>query len=117
VVVSIHSMTPQLRGRPPRPWQVAVLYGADDRLARPLIARLRREQDLCVGDNEPYRGALSGDTMAQHCLARGIAHALIEVRNDLIAGAAGQLAWAERLAGPLRDTIGEWRRGGWTTIP
>jgi predicted N-formylglutamate amidohydrolase len=35
--------------------------------------------------------------MYRHCMAPGIAHALIEVRQDLIADAAGAEAWAERL--------------------
>jgi predicted N-formylglutamate amidohydrolase len=109
LVVSIHSMTERLRGRPPRPWQIAVLYASDDRIARPLIARLRAE-GLVVGDNEPYRGALAGDTMDRHCIARGLPHALIEVRNDLISGEAGERAWAARLAGPLAEVIEAARR-------
>ncbi len=35
--------------------------------------------------------------MYRHCMMRGIAHALLEVRQDLIADAAGIAAWAERL--------------------
>ena len=45
-----------------RPWQVGVLWDRDDRLAPPLIAALRAE-NLIVGDNEPYDGALIGDSM------------------------------------------------------
>ncbi len=37
VVLSIHSFTPQLRGRAPRPWQIGVLYANDTRLAQPLL--------------------------------------------------------------------------------
>jgi predicted N-formylglutamate amidohydrolase len=109
VLVGIHSMTRQLRGRPPRPWAVAVLYGPDDRLARPLLARLRQEPGLCVGDNEPYRGALAGDTMDRHGVGNGLAHVLIEVRNDLISDPGGEAAWAARLAPALRDAIAAFR--------
>ncbi|MDT8345621.1 MAG: N-formylglutamate amidohydrolase, partial [Thermohalobaculum sp.] len=56
VLVAIHSFTPQFKGRPPRPWQVGVLWDRDARLAGPLIRRLEAEGDLCVGDNEPYSG-------------------------------------------------------------
>ncbi|GIX14814.1 MAG: N-formylglutamate amidohydrolase [Paracoccaceae bacterium] len=105
VVVSIHSMTDRLKDRPPRPWQVAVLHAHDTRLATPLIARLRAEGDLCVGVNQPYSGALEGDCMARHCLSRGLAHALIEIRNDLISTPEGERRWAARLEGPLRDAI------------
>ncbi len=103
VIVAVHSFTPCLKGRAPRPWHLGVLYDArDDRLARPLLARLRAEGDLCVGDNEPYSGHLPGDAIDRHALAQGRPNVLIELRNDLIADAAGQQAWAARLA-PLLD--------------
>lgn len=106
-LVSIHSFTPQLRGRPPRPWHVGLLWDRDDRLLRPLLRLLRAEPDLCIGDNEPYTGSLEGDCMHRHGTARGIPHILIEIRNDLIATPADQEAWAERLAPMLRAAITE----------
>ncbi|WP_233252542.1 N-formylglutamate amidohydrolase [Maritimibacter sp. 55A14] len=105
VIISIHSFTPRLIGRPPRPWHVGVLYSHDAQLARPLIARLRREPDLCVGDNEPYSGHLTGDTMDRHGVQPNRCHALIELRNDLIADTAAQHAWADRLAPILDDAL------------
>lgn len=101
-LLSVHSFTPQLRGRPPRPWHVGVLSAHDRRLADPLLARLTAETDLCIGDNEPYGGHLPGDAMDQHALAHGRPNVLIELRNDLIGTDAEQTAWAERLA-PLLD--------------
>lgn len=101
-IVSVHSFTPVWRGRA-RPWQVGVLWDADPRLARPLIDRLRQGGDLVVGDNEPYSGALAGDTLYRHATRRGLAHALIELRQDLIADDAGAESWAERLAAILAD--------------
>ena len=59
---------------------------------------LRADPDLAVGDNEPYDGALKGDTMYRHCMITGIPHALLEVRQDLIGDETGISAWAERLA-------------------
>lgn len=100
VIVSIHSFTRQLRGKPPRPWEIGVLYGEDDRLARPLIDLLKAEGDLTVGENEPYAGHLPGDAIDKHALASGRPNVLIELRNDLIADHTGQRAWAERL-GPI----------------
>lgn len=102
VILSIHSFTPQLKGRAPRPWHVGVLYAADTRLAAPLLARLRAAGDICVGDNEPYSGHLPGDTLDRHGVQPGRPHVLIELRNDLIAAAADQLKWAARLA-PMLD--------------
>jgi predicted N-formylglutamate amidohydrolase len=104
-LVAVHSFTPQFRGRPFRPWHVGLLWDRDDRLLRPLLARLRAEPDLCVGDNEPYSGQLHGDCMFVHGTGRGIPHILIEIRNDLIETADGQEAWAERLTPMLREAV------------
>lgn len=103
VIVSIHSFTPQLRGRAPRPWEIGVLYAHDTRLALPLLDLLRAETDLTVGDNEPYSGHLPGDAVDRHALQHGRPNVLIELRNDLIADPAGQRAWADRLA-PILET-------------
>lgn len=105
VIISIHSFTPQLRGQPPRPWHVGILSSGDRRLADPLLARLAADRTLCVGDNEPYSGHLPGDTMDRHAVQTGRAHALIELRSDLIGGAREQSAWADRLAPALDDAL------------
>ncbi len=106
VVLAIHSFTPGLKGRPPRPWHVGVLYShLDDRLSKPLIARLMAETDLCIGDNEPYAGHLPGDAIDRHALAKGRLNTLIELRNDLIATPAQQAHWADRLAPILTETL------------
>lgn len=104
-LIAIHSMTPQLRGRAPRPWHISVLRNGDERIAEPLLARLREESELVIGDDEPYSGRLEGDTMWRHGLQRGLEHVLIEVRNDLIADAEGQRAWAALLARCLADAL------------
>ncbi|MCK0198268.1 N-formylglutamate amidohydrolase [Ancylobacter sp. 6x-1] len=97
VLLSIHSFTPVWRGVP-RPWHAAILWDQDPRFSTLLIDGLRAEGDLVVGDNEPYDGALRNDVMFRHGTARGLPHALIEIRQDLIGDAAGEEAWAERLA-------------------
>ncbi|MBP1806606.1 N-formylglutamate amidohydrolase [Rubellimicrobium aerolatum] len=107
-ILAIHSFTPQLKGRPPRPWQVGVLHShLDQRLARPLLERLGREADLCVGDNEPYSGHLPGDSIDRHALKHGRLNALVEVRNDLIGTPEDQEAWAARLAPILAAALDE----------
>lgn len=107
VIVSIHSFTPQLRSRPPRPWHIGLLYAADARLAKPLLARLQAEPDLCVGDNEPYTGHLPGDAIARHAIAYQRPNVLIELRNDLIETPAQQTAWALRLAPILQEVAAQ----------
>ena len=52
-------------------------------------------------------GALKNDTMYRHGTGRGLAHALLEVRNDLIETPAGVLEWADRLEPILRDILAE----------
>jgi predicted N-formylglutamate amidohydrolase len=96
-LVSMHSFTDNWKGVP-RPWHVSVLWDRDPRIAVPLLECLSAEGDLIVGDNEPYHGALEGDCMWQHGSMRGLAHAIIEVRQDLIGDAPGQAAWGARLS-------------------
>ena len=115
VLISIHSYTPQLKNRPPRPWHAGVLWDEDARIAAPLIRLLSEVPGLVIGDNEPYTGELKGDTMWEHGTRRGLPHALIEVRNDLIADAAGETRWAELLAPAIRGAVAEMEaatRGG-----
>lgn len=69
-IVSIHSFTPAWKGIP-RPWHVGILWDLDDRLNRPLIDALAARGDLVIGDNEPYDGALLGDTLHTHGTRRG----------------------------------------------
>ena len=101
-IVSMHSFTPCWKDVP-RPWHVGLLWDNDSRLAAPLFAALSAEPDLqpasvLVGDNEPYDGALPGDTIDTHATRNGYANVLIEVRQDLIATDAGAEAWGARLA-------------------
>lgn len=104
-IVAIHSYTPQLAGRPPRPWQVGILWDEiDGRMALPLIADLRA-QGLCVGENEPYPGTYGGDSQDRHAMQPGLPNVLIEIRNDLIADEAGQQEWADRLAPYLTEIL------------
>ncbi|MDJ0824754.1 MAG: N-formylglutamate amidohydrolase [Rhodobacter sp.] len=105
VYLAIHSFTPRLNGRTPRPWQVGVLYGYDARFGKALIDRLNEEPDLIVGDNEPYSGSLSGDSVDRHALHHGRLNALIELRHDLIETEEQQTAWADRLAPILEQAL------------
>ncbi len=103
LVISIHSFTPFWKSTP-RPWHAGILWDKDPRAVRPIIEGLRADPHLIVGDNEPYDGALRNDTMFQHCIVPGLAHALIEVRQDLIAAQVGIEQWAKRLA-PILEAI------------
>ncbi|OOY03851.1 N-formylglutamate amidohydrolase [Thioclava sp. F28-4] len=108
VICAVHSFTPRLRGRPPRPWDVGILHApADPRLAYEMIAALEAEGDLCVGDNQPYLGHLEGDSIDRHALAHRRPNVLIELRNDLIATPEQQAAWADRLTPILTRVLAQ----------
>lgn len=105
MLFSLHSFTPVWRGLP-RPWHAGVLWDADPRLPEFLLERLAADPSLVVGDNEPYDGALVGDTMYRHGTRRGLAHAILEVRQDLVGDDPGVAAWADRLEPILREAMG-----------
>jgi len=98
VFVAIHSFTPVFHGVR-RPWHAGMLYNRDPRLGRALLALLREDPELVVGDNEPYSvHDLSDYGVVVYGERRGIPHVEIEVRQDLLSDDAGQRAWATRLA-------------------
>ncbi|MGI8852358.1 MAG: N-formylglutamate amidohydrolase [Methyloceanibacter sp.] len=104
IMLAIHSFTQAWKGVP-RPWHVSVLWDKDPRLAVPLLSGLQAIPEIEVGDNVPYSGQLKGDTLHRHATARGLAQALVEVRQDLILSPEGQEEWAERLAEVLRRVL------------
>jgi predicted N-formylglutamate amidohydrolase len=106
IILSVHSFTDAWKGVA-RPWHAGILWDSDARLPLPLLAALRQDPALVIGDNEPYSGQLFGDCLYQHATSRGFAHALIEVRQDLIASETGQQDWAERLAHVTQDLLAD----------
>lgn len=99
MILSLHSFTPSLASHPgqARPWHVGVLYNEDDRLAATAIAALS-DEGMIVGDQQPYSGKLLNATMNRHAEANAIPYVGIEMRQDLVHDAAGQAAFAEKLA-------------------
>jgi len=110
-IFSIHSFTEAWRGHP-RPWHATVLWDKDPRFAKPLVDALHAEPGIVAGENEPYSGRLKGDSMYEHGTCRGLPHALIEIRQDLIRDAAGQQEWAERLTRIIRRILETRRASG-----
>jgi len=102
-VISVHTFTPSWKAKA-RPWEIGILWDSDPRFAKPMIAALR-EDGLVVGDNEPYDGALSGDTLDEEVTRRGLAGLLIEVRQDLVDHKEKAVAVAERLARSLKPIL------------
>ena len=105
VIIAVHSFTPRLNGRAPRPWHISLLFADDQRLSKPLLHCLRQDANLRVGANEPYAGYLPGDTIDRHALSQNRQNVLLEFRQDLIADDPSQRDWAARLAHMLIDTM------------
>jgi predicted N-formylglutamate amidohydrolase len=71
-------------------------YTIDPRFAHLLMALLKREEGLVVGDNAPYSVTDESDyTIPVHGERRGLHHVAIEFRQDLIMDEAGQRQWAD----------------------
>lgn len=97
VLVALHSFTPVYAGIA-RPWHVGTLYHRDRILPPLLLAALRAEPSLVVGDNQPYAVSdITDYTIPVHGEAGGLINSGIEIRQDLIAEPDGQQQWAERL--------------------
>lgn len=100
-ILSLHSFTPHLASDPgqKRPWEIGILYNADDRAARIAIPMLEAA-GLIVGDQLPYSGQQLNATMNRHAEANGIPYLGIEMRQDMVRDAAGQRRFAD-LIGPV----------------
>ncbi|MEM8952376.1 MAG: N-formylglutamate amidohydrolase [Pseudomonadota bacterium] len=119
VIIAMHSFTPEMQ-REWRPWEAGVLFGEDDRLAMPVLERLRAETSFCIGANQPYSGNHPDSYSLQfHALRPGFPNVAFEVRQDQIATKSDAEAWADRLARVLQPSLsdptlyrlwGSWRR-------
>ena len=97
ILLSLHSFTPVMDGFA-RPWDVGVLHwrGRTD-FAHAMLATLRDDGVLAVGDNVPYAMDATDFTVPFHAFARDLSYAEIEVRQDLIGDSQGQSIRADHL--------------------
>ena len=95
LVVSIHSFTPVYKGER-RTVELGILCDRDRRLPERLMPCFAT---VDARYNEPY-GPNDGvlHTLDLHAAPRGLAHAMIEIRNDFLTDERGQAGWAEQLA-------------------
>lgn len=98
VVVSIHSFTPVYKGKT-RAVELGILHDRDASFSSLLVKKFPKVDARL---NEPY-GPKDGvlHTLTLHAAPRGLKHAMIEIRNDLISSERGQQGWAQRLSVPL----------------
>lgn len=98
-IFAIHSFTPTLGGVL-RPWDIGFLYRKDETTS-PALERylIEAAPDLNIGMKEPYRISDASDWFVPvHGERNGIAHSLIEVRNDRISHPEGVTRFADLLA-------------------
>jgi predicted N-formylglutamate amidohydrolase len=95
LVVSIHSFTPVYKGER-RTVELGILFDRDQRLPERLMPCFAT---VDARYNEPY-GPGDGvlHSLNLHAAPRGLPHAMIEIRNDVLSDERGQAGWAERLA-------------------
>lgn len=105
-VLAAHTMTPQMRGREPRPQAFTVCWHADGRIARPVLERLAARGDVPFGDNVPY-GLDPGEdcTVPEHVMKRGLPHLQYEVRQDLVGDEKGAHRWADLVYDLVADLV------------
>lgn len=103
VILAVHTMTDKWNGEK-RPWQMSWLYDSDVRMLDACMEQMKDMDDITIGQNEPYDGALGGDSMHVHGTLRGYAHLLLEVRQDLVSTQEGVDEWVNLLA-PILEKV------------
>ncbi|MGB6231799.1 MAG: N-formylglutamate amidohydrolase [Litorimonas sp.] len=102
LAISVHSFTPQLRGKPKRTTDIGLLVKDDSESAVSFITRMTAvAPDLQVDVNQPYSAYDLNFTVDHNVVPRGLPHLAIEVRQDHI----GTDDDAERMAHILARAI------------
>lgn len=115
VIVTVHSFTPVYHGRP-RSVEFGIIHDdtlpGDDRYARAVLAAAQAQTGLVSALNEPYSAA-DGVThlLRRQAVPFNLPHAMLEIRNDLIATPEAESAMADLLAPVLARALGELERG------
>jgi predicted N-formylglutamate amidohydrolase len=101
---SIHSFTPVFQEQA-RPWHLGLCARREPTLDAMVQGFRRRAPSLNSAANQPYQIDDETDWFIPRVAEpAGVRHALIEIRNDQIAEAAGVAVWVERLAPTLMET-------------
>ena len=104
VLITVHSFTPVYFGQR-REVEFGLIHDADNRLARAIAAQ---DTGLVTRLNAPYSAADGvAHMLARHATPLGLPHAMLEIRNDLIATPEAQAEMAARLAPAIRAAINE----------
>jgi predicted N-formylglutamate amidohydrolase len=100
-VVGVHTFTPVFHNTSRR-WHAGVLFSRAEEFGLELALAIETRCGGVVGRNEPYRIEIDEDyTVPVHGDARGLAAALIEVRQDLVTDVFNIERWSRLLARAL----------------
>ena len=103
VMVTVHSFTPVYHGAP-RAVEIGVLHHTDARLADVLLDTAAQHTDAVVQRNAPYGPEHNVMyTLERHGLPSGRPHAMLEIRNDLIATEEDQRRMGDTLSAWIAD--------------
>nr|MBP7648607.1 hypothetical protein [Phenylobacterium sp.] len=80
-------------------------HRGDSAFSSRVLALLQRELGEAAGDNEPYKMDDTDNTVPLHADPRGLDYLELEVRQDLIADAAGQDEVADLVARLLTEAL------------
>lgn len=104
-IITIHSFTPVYFGAP-RTVEFGVIHDADPRLAQAIVDLAQQTTPLNTGLNAPYSAADDvTHTLRLQATPYGLANAMLEIRNDLIATPAAEEAMAAMLAPVLSTAL------------
>lgn len=105
VLVTIHSFTPVYFGQP-RAVEIGILHDTDSAIADHMLAEAHALPHRTIDRNSPY-GPEDGVThsLKLHGIAHGLPNVMLELRNDLIADAAGQAKLTEEVLTLLRPAL------------
>lgn len=105
VVVTVHSFTPVFHGQR-RAVELGVIHDADPHLAQAILAGAQATTGLQAALNAPYSAADDvTHTLRLHATPYGLANAMLELRNDLLATPEACAAMADRLAPVIAGAV------------
>lgn len=109
-LLSIHSYTP-IMGAEKRPWHIAILWNRQEKVAKQLIAEIRRQHpEYLVGSNEPYSlkdERFVNSTMYRHAEKRNLPYIFVEFRQDLVDTKEKAAEWAEIFLAALKPVLSD----------
>lgn len=99
LLIFLHSFTPKLDSQQhqSRPWHIGIMYD-DDSLSGAKALEYWHHKNIPAGDQLPYSGKIYNSSIARHGDDNGIANIGLEMRQDLLADAAGCAEMAQNIA-------------------